>query len=223
VVPTPGTNEPSTIESDPSRSERTSLIVPGLNVFEICRSSSMRHLWLPRPQLAEQSWQDERPKYEHGGYQLQIVRIETPPQCHRHEQPEEHRAHDRSDDRQTQRSHADQGLSDNDAGQAPDQHPDAHLDVGKTLILGKHDPGDGNQAVRDGESKNDHGADIHAECTDHLRIVAGRPHRSPEMGTEKPVERNPRDHNGPQYGDKEREIADTDLPTEEPQVPGHSQ
>src|SRR5262249_60743055 len=122
VVPTPGTNEPSTIESDPSRSERTSLIVPGLNVFEICRSSSMRHLWLPRPQLAEQSWQDERPKYEHGGYKLQIARIETPPQCHRPDQTEEHPAPDRSHDRNTHRAHPHHTPTAKYAGQAPHPH-----------------------------------------------------------------------------------------------------
>src|SRR6188768_32100 len=187
-VPITVTNEPSSMESETSRSERTSLIVSGLNVFEIWRSSSMRHLRLPRPQLAEQGGQDKRSEHEDRRDQLQVIRIEAPPQRHGNEQSKQHRAHDGADNGKTQRSHADQSLSDNDARQAPDQHPDAHLHIGKALILSEQRAGHGNQAVRDGESENHHGADVHAERADHLRIVAGCPHRGTEMGAEKPVE-----------------------------------
>ena len=83
---------------------------------------------------------------------------------------------------------ADQRLADDDAGQAPDHHADAHLHVGEALVLRQQRAGQRDQAVGERQAEHDHVVDVHAERADHLRVVAGGAHRRAEVGAEEEVE-----------------------------------
>ena len=84
--------------------------------------------------------------------------------------------------------HADQRLADDDARQAPDDHADAHLDVGEALILREQRARQRDQAVRQRQAEHDHVLDVHAERADHLRVVAGGLHRRAEVRAEEHVD-----------------------------------
>src|SRR6478672_5458984 len=119
-VPITITNDPSSIvRSTPCR-DRTSFGVPALKVLARFLVSSID--WYPgslRAELREQVGQDQRQEYEHGSDQLKIVRIESPAQCDRHQEPEKHRAHHRASDGKTELSRPNQRFSDDHAGQTP--------------------------------------------------------------------------------------------------------
>ena len=55
---------------------------------------------------------------------------------------------------------ADERLADDDAGQAPHHHADAHLHVGEALVLREQGAGERDQAVRERQAEDDHVADV---------------------------------------------------------------
>ena len=83
---------------------------------------------------------------------------------------------------------ADQRLADDDAGQSPHHHADAHLHVGEALILRQQRAGERDQAVRQRQAEHDHVVDVDAERADHLRVVAGGLHGGAEVGAEEQIE-----------------------------------
>src|SRR5213594_3362891 len=94
------THEPSSIVKSTPASERTSFVVPGLNVFDMPRISSMRLASLsriggarPDIQPLKESRRDEREKHKDRRNQFQIVWVQTPPQGDRNEQTKQHRTH----------------------------------------------------------------------------------------------------------------------------------
>src|SRR5262249_38403822 len=110
-VPITITNEPSSISRSIPCSERTSFGVPGLNVLRTPRSSSTGHLRLLPPELRSKSRNDQRDEYEERRNQLQIVRIQSPAQRDRHQQPEQDRSHDRACNHQAELFFAHQSLA----------------------------------------------------------------------------------------------------------------
>src|SRR5690348_14595787 len=84
-VPITTTNDPpSSVRSTPC-SDRTSLGPPGLNVFVTFCSLSMRHRHPLRSKLYQEVRNDKRDEYEQGRDQLEIVRVQPPPQRDRDE------------------------------------------------------------------------------------------------------------------------------------------
>ncbi len=152
------------------------------------------------PRLDTSVGQDERDEHEDRGDQLEVVRVETAAQRDRDEQPEEHRAHHRAGDDEAELPRPDQRLADDDAGESPHHHADAHLHVGEALILREQRAGERHQAVRQRQAEHDHRVHVDAERADHLRVVAGRLHRRAEMRAEEDEE----DRRG-QRGSKQRE------------------
>src|SRR3954451_6369122 len=112
-VPMTVTNDPSSISSDTPRNARTSFGVPWKNVFSNSRSCSMS-FHFPR-----QRRQHERAENEDRRHELEVVRIQPPPQRQRDDQSKKHRAHDRADQRGADAVRPDQRAADDDAGQPP--------------------------------------------------------------------------------------------------------
>ena len=79
------------------------------------------------------------------------------------------------------RADADERLADDDAGEAPHHHADAHLHVGEALVLRQQRAGERDEAVRQRQAEHDHVVHVDAERADHLRVVAGRLHRRAEV------------------------------------------
>src|ERR1035438_934723 len=94
LVPMMITQEPSASSRFTPRKERTSFGVPGLNVFETPRTSSMR---APQALFPQELRHNERAEDKYRCDQLQIVGTEAPSQRHGYQQPEEHRTHHRTD------------------------------------------------------------------------------------------------------------------------------
>src|SRR5262245_17955203 len=88
-------NEPVSSRSDTPRKARTSFGVPRLKVLAMLEISSMSGGGglRGRFQFAQQCGRDQRYEHKRGGYQFQIIRIQSPAQRDGHEQPEEHRPH----------------------------------------------------------------------------------------------------------------------------------
>src|SRR4051794_22856323 len=91
-VPMTMTNDPSSICSDTPRSARTSFGVPAKNVFCNSRSCSMPSHF----HLLHQHRHHQRAEDEDRGDELEIVRIQSPPQRERDDQSKEHGAYDRA-------------------------------------------------------------------------------------------------------------------------------
>ena len=78
---------------------------------------------------------DQSGENEDGSNQFEVIGIETPAKRERDEQAEEDRSHDGSDDEESEAAGGDKGFADNDAGQSPDEHADAHLNISEALVL----------------------------------------------------------------------------------------
>src|SRR5579862_3319941 len=138
LVPMMITQEPAASSRFTPRSERTSFGVSALKVFATPRISSMS---APQALLAQELWNDESAEDEHSRDQLQVVGAESPAQGHGYKQAEEHRTHNRTDDRRAQLICSDQRFADDDAGQPPDHHPDPHAHIRKALVLRQQSAG----------------------------------------------------------------------------------
>ena len=95
---------------------------------------------------------------------------------------------------------ADQGLAQDHARQAPDDHADAHLNVGEPLVLREDRARERDQGVGHHQAERDHPAHVDAQGPDHPRVVAGGPHRGPQAGPQEGPE---------QPGDERRPAATT--------------
>ena len=97
------------------------------------------------------------------------------------------RSHDGPADRQAKPAGADERLPQDHAREPPDDHADAHLDVGEPLVLGEDRPRERHQAVGHHQADRDHPAHVRPERPDHPRVVAGGAHRRSQAGPEEQV------------------------------------
>src|SRR6202045_4631189 len=91
LVPMMMTHDPAVSSRLTPRSECTSFGVPGLNVFEAARISSM---CTPYAAFSDELRNNQGHEHESGRDQFQIIGAEAPAQRHRHHQSEQHRPHD---------------------------------------------------------------------------------------------------------------------------------
>ena len=135
--------------------------------------------------VCERLGQHQGREHEDGRDQLEVVRIEAPRRA---------RAtisRNSSDpmtapqiDRPKPAAGADKGLPQDHAREAPDNHTDAHLNVGESLVLGEDRARERHHRVGHHQADRDHPPDVRAECPDHPRVVAGGAHGRAQAGPE---------------------------------------
>src|SRR5690625_716619 len=192
IVDFPAPLEPMTVANSPgsSRSEMPwrasrSFGVPAKNVLLTSVSSSMsrtsrrggrRRGAAQGPQRTDPPehaplGQEERDDDEDGGDELHVVGVEEPdPQGELDGDPVQHGAeHDgeRGDEDDTR---AEDRLAEDDRGQAGDDEPDPHRDVGEPLVLGDDRPAQADQPVGQRQPEDLRPVGVDAEAADHLLV-----------------------------------------------------
>ena len=88
---------------------------------------------------------------------------------------------------------AEQGLADDDGGQAYDDGSAAHVDIGIALVLGQQRAGKTDEAIGDHQTENLHAVGGNALGPGHVLIIAGGTDGAAQLGAEEPVQQR---HNG---------------------------
>ena len=114
--------------------------------------------------------------------------MEASPQGGGDEQPEGHAAGEGADEGASQPHRTHQRCSQKDARHPPHHHPDPHLHIDKALILRHEGPGEGGQAVGDGQSRDREEAGVAAERPGHGGGVAAGAHGGAQPGAEEEIE-----------------------------------
>ena len=137
--------------------------------------------------------------HNHGGEELEIVRVELEPEDEHHNEV----IHDAAEDDKAQ-AHGEvaalaeervaQHLADDDGGEANDNRAAAHVDVGKALVLRHQAAGERDHAVGERQAEHLHGIDVDALRAAHRRVGARGADGAALLGAEVPVEE--RDEHG---------------------------
>ena len=173
---------------------------------DLVRTSSMR---APQLRLANELRHDESEEDEDGSDQLEVVGAEAP--CEEPRPPSGGTARSPSPRRQSQ-THlvgADQGFADDDAGEPPDDHANAHADVRESLILASSAPESATKPLEIARPKTIMFCVVDAERANHLHVVAGGAHGHAEVGAEETDTAGARQRDGKSDGAKDRSVADT--------------
>ncbi|MPN61332.1 hypothetical protein SDC9_209068 [bioreactor metagenome] len=83
--------------------------------------------------------------------------------------------------------------TDDDRSQTGDDQPDAHADIGISLILGEQRARQGNQAVAERQPEQGHRVGVDTLRAGHALVVAGGAQCQPDIGRQEPDERDHED------------------------------
>src|SRR6266851_7950970 len=211
LVPMMITHEPGSRVRLTPRSERTSLGLPELKVLAMERTSSM---CAPEPRLAKELRHDECDEDETGGDELEIVGTEAPAEGDSDHQTKKDGSHHSANKSQSHLIGANQRFADDDACEPPNDHADAHTDVGESLILSEQRTGEGDKSVGDGETEDDHIGVIYSERANHLHVVAGSAHGHTKIGAKEEIKQGASERDGKSDGGEDRCVAYADFPAD---------
>ncbi|CAM2156867.1 hypothetical protein PT2222_30177 [Paraburkholderia tropica] len=156
----------------------------------LCAEHGLASPVLAAKQLLARRGQHERDRHEHGGHEIQILRLEADEvaiERERNEEAIENRAEHGGERREHETARGQNAFTDDHRREADDDGADAHRNIRAALGLREQRTGECDERVRQRHARERGAAGGDALRARHARIRAGRAQRETVFGREEPV------------------------------------